>query len=899
MEGNILLAFHNVDGRYHFLYNNNTISVNEDKIEAFYSVVYNRSGSNILVLEKPEKHRGVWIDFDAYTYISNDIQKLSDLCTYLGDCISYVTKIQSFKIYILSKPQRSVEKSIDGVKYSLFKNSLHLRVTEIKLSYRARKLILDMFEAKIFEGDDECLAFKAFGKDVIKNILVDKHVMGAKCLVYGSNKDEKNICHKLSMVMKYIDGNVESCMISDSKYIIAREVSLLYNPCARLIDLEGLSDDTYDFGISEEDFRHKYTGDYDMSLLIEIIDAFPKDFSFDYVHWNKVLWMLSRLCRDYIEYMDFCTFFSMFSSEKFDERAKTIILAKWKDVKRVHDPSAIYWLLNVLKEVNYELWKTFINKTLKQKMWNFFQQMATGTFTSNQVARFVKEVHDGSVFHNPFEKKWYELYDHKLAEMEPRLYEAESMGKLIIRDKIPPALSYTLSHIMNVAQEKCYDLMNQLKEIRKVRDRDDEQEMLLGVIAYWKSIATSFIKKSESREFERALESVYDEYKNKLQFDKARDYLGVMNGILNTSTMTLCQSDDIFKEGIMITKSIAANYSEFDPSNSYHSKIKEYYNQIMPDPSKNEFLLYLLASGLIRYSNNIVVFLCNETGSSGKSTLFKWTEGLLRSTQNGGYLCVPSASWATSPSVLSGGTDEDSMTFYGARIAYIPELDGSKTVNVDRIKSMGDGPAARGIYGKQTNIDFNAAILANINKIPLFNSYDEAWWRRFFLIRMNNRFTPEHVEGKIKEDTSIKALLNEDNPDFQQWRDAWFAFLCDAVKRYYVLAVKKNLDCRSLVPINVLNDTNHIRRQFDPPFVYFEDRIHVNRTLTTTFSFGDIYNEKTQTGHFFNWIRDRKPNISVEDVFHMSCQIKARLENLGLIMIEGGNISVIHVQLID
>lgn len=804
----ILKKYQTDEGGNFYSYTGTNYHVPDKELDKFYAKIktIQKNGVRFNMHEKSLTGRsGFWIDLDIYQ--GTETQSLmagymTELIQIVDQTIVEIVKsdcIYPYTVFVLKKEVRKYK--------GQYKDSAHIRIPKFQVGSNIRKIFLSLIHAKTLNLFSNIYSGKC--SDI--SSIVDQKVYDAYPITYGCIKegDTDGAVHVLDSVF-VASGNRDIKFIGSKIENTHRNVSLINGVYDSVLEY-GEVDSVSDPNIPQTDVN-KYIGDNDFMFLYNLCKSLTTNIVVK--NYRKILLELSKNISDKEKYITLGNYIGVRNgiyTDYYREKMENI----FDDVPyKTNDPKYLCYLS---RESNPDKYYKACGSNIKSILYRHIVKDTLDDFNMDSLCKIVSPIYfpyyttEGSSFGRS-QNTWYEFVTESASRGQAHTYPTYLIGKWKRWRMIPPTLLNELLKIQEIFKK----ILDKIRSEYLIETDENKKKKYLIMLEKGKKSSCS-LSQLFGRPFEKLLFSklLYTDLEAIMDSDER--FMGVQNGILKIECGT-CEFINLSMD-IFVSKCANANYTgEYDPGNPYHKRIWEIISTIFRNhPTILSFFMKLMGSSL---SNDIkdIFFVLITVGNSGKSTLKRYMCRTLGNTRIGGYTCSQRTSW------LEGTTDGHSTSSTShcdkARMIFVNEL-GDGSINHTLIKDFWDDPASRDIYMSDKEIQVSGPIVAFRNDKFTSRTTDTGFWRRTFVAEMSNTFN----DGGIKEDISVKTLMDPSNPDSQHYRDAFLAILIYYYKQYYQDYTRNKLSIRDNIPAVIKSTTHFHRISCDLVYRYYHEYI--------------------------------------------------------------------------
>jgi len=231
-------------------------------------------------------------------------------------------------------------------------------------------------------------------------------------------------------------------------------------------------------------------------------------------------------------------------------------------------------------------------------------------------------------------------------------------------------------------------------------------------------------------------------------FDKMENFIPVENGVLWVK-------DDYSVELLPHSPLFGFTYVlpvKYDP-NADCPKIKKFLSSLVNDEDSLEILYEIPASCLIRTMTFQYAYFLYGTGSNGKSTYLNLIEALL-GRDNVSHVSLQDLCRSRFRAAC----------LIGKLANIFPDMSGIGLISVDTFKALTGDDTITVEKKFMDPFDFHntARLIFSANEFPKVKKDDDAFWRRWIIVKFPNKFRPNpKLLKELKDKKELSGFLNE------------------------------------------------------------------------------------------------------------------------------------------
>lgn len=252
------------------------------------------------------------------------------------------------------------------------------------------------------------------------------------------------------------------------------------------------------------------------------------------------------------------------------------------------------------------------------------------------------------------------------------------------------------------------------------------------------------------------------------ELDKDRNYLGVLNGMVDLRTGDLLPADPEMHMTLCCS-------CEYQPGAKAPLFLRTLREAFFDKDDMVQYMLSLFGYSLLGQPVEDLMVIPHGRGANGKSTIF----GAVRHMLGSYARSVDPATFISDGKSVSngGGAREDLVRLLGARFIYVNESDENGELREGSVKTMtgNDTITARTVFGKSSvEIDPTWVVFMPTNHRPIIKGDDHGIWRRIETVPFERNFS---ADPNITPDPKMRDKVRAEAPGI-------LAVLVQAALRY-------------------------------------------------------------------------------------------------------------------
>lgn len=570
-----------------------------------------------------------------------------------------------------------------------------------------------------------------------------------------------------------------------------------------------------------------------------------------YDKWIRVGWCLHNI--DPSEDMfNLWMEFSAKSGKSADNNTTTLRqqwfygMRKTDDGPRLTERSLRKWA----REDNAKVYEEIINEDIHE----FIREKVEPTHF--HIAILMKKMYGNNYVAsvNPKSTDWFK-YD-EVINMWKRLNQG-----MELKTKI----SYEVAGKINETVGKLYTEIGKFRNSNNNKTADVLTEKVKDLgkvqIQLYSNGFTESVMKMAAQEF------CEEEFHNKLN---ANPFLfGCRNGILELRVKDDDRERVIFRQGRpedYVSFLAGQNYPEtepisyvpYDPTDSRHPEIADFFEKLFPNAELRRYTLRLLASCLEGANREQCYYTFTGVGGNGKSKLVE----LMRLTL-GDYQTSMQSTVLTRKRPESGAANPDIMATKCRRFIYMQEPDDKEPINTSRMKQFSgeDMVEARALYGDQEKFRIMGKMFMMCNRLPPVNSMDQGTWRRIRVIPFESKFVQNDHPELLSKKPNVFPRDPQLDEKLRQWREPFLSLL---VHLYVTEYIPNGLDP---TPDVVMKASNKYKDSFDVYARFKTERVREPTTPEESMDFrANPMEEKKIRMIVSQWKKESRVEITPQEV---------------------------------
>lgn len=757
-------------------------------------------------------------------YKKDDIKKFISI--YLKYLNEYVKIPKDLCVYLQEKEHPTYDQNKDKKK-----DGIHI----IMPGYLVPNVILHKVRKQCIEDEDVQEIFEKYKTCLGIHDIIDEHVIAqSSWFLYGSGKpndlnykvtemykiqlnkngiklisspipQNKKLVRELSNV--FVSKNIE---VKDESYITEEKSGLTLGP----VNMQNTISMTMS-KISDLQIKKPHSQVFTPEYIVSLLDCISPIRADDYTSWWKIGQSLYNIdCRNFRLWNKF--------SQKSNKYDCNVCKQYWEQFDKNHIKYSslhINYLIqlaktdnpNKLKKINGFLETQIIEEILNEFKCNnskFGKNQPIGCATfSKKTKKYIDSKRDKFHFisiHNEGQNTtWYTFINHKWEE-EKGAVRLKKFIKDTYLERFKKAKKDFNEHIRD-STNKLNEEIDDFSESEDYNEQDiysdnrtpkkiNTDEININITKYEEHLQTcerliNFLESQQKRnELIRDLAIDYDDPIFHKRLDTTTFIFVCANGVLDTKPEYIHfrpgKPEDMMMRS---TRTEFKTIEEIFANQAYQDheiNLQDFMDKIFPDQDLQEYVLNILAETLDGVPKRQELFVCEGSGSNGKTVLFGFLQKVF-----GEYAGKTQPTLLTRKRLDTSTANPEMYDLRGKRIVYCEEPDDGETFKTGILKELtgNDWLTARTLFKHNVTFKPQYKLFISCNDKPDITSTDDGTWRRIKVIPFVSKFVDE-LDYRLKNKEKYPYIFKKDasvESQFEHWAPI---FLSQLFERYKIIA---------------------------------------------------------------------------------------------------------------